>query len=125
MVKIRLDQNDNRRLNSKTLEKLNSLHIRIDELERQQSASHDNPIPTQGWKQWNETTRARVAKEILDQEDWSQKELERSVIADFRRQQDKEDWKQKELERRARIKELLKDKLDKGDWSKDKENKDD
>lgn len=71
MVKIRLDQNDNRRLNSKLLKKLNSLHIRIDELERQQSASSDNPTPTQGWKQWNETTRARVVKEILDQEDWS------------------------------------------------------
>ena len=54
-------------------------------------------------------------------EDWSQKELERRAIEDFQRQHAKEDWKQKELERRARIKELLKDKLDREDWSKEKE----
>ena len=72
MLKIRLDQNDNIRLNSKTLSKLNSLHIRIDELERQQSARLDNPTPSpRQWKEWNNTTRARVVKEILDKEDWS------------------------------------------------------
>ena len=78
ILKIRLDQTDNIRLNHKTLSELNSLHIRIEELERQQSARLDNPTPSpRQWKEWNETTKAQVLKEIRDQQDWS---LEREDI---------------------------------------------
>lgn len=69
ILKIRLDQTDNIRLNHKTLSELNSLHIRIEELERQQSARLDNPTP--GPSQLSDTTKAQVLKEIRDQQDWS------------------------------------------------------
>lgn len=74
ILKIRLDQNDNIRLNHKTLSELNSLHIRIEALERQQSARLDNPTPNpKRWKQKELERRDRI-KEILeqrDQQDWS------------------------------------------------------
>jgi len=91
MLKIRLDQNDNRRLNSKTLKKLNSLHIRIDELERQQSASRANiiaptsnwPTAEQDWKQKELERRARI-KEILDERN--------RAFDEMLDQRDQQDW---------------------------------
>ena len=79
ILKIRLDQTDNIRLNHKTLSELNSLHIRIEELERQQSARLDNPTPGPNWP-------------TADQ-DWKQKELERrDRIKEILEQRDQQDW---------------------------------
>ena len=72
ILKIRLDQNDNIRLNHKTLSRLNSLQIRIEALERQQSAGLDNPTPNpKQYLELSETAKAHMLKELRDQQDWS------------------------------------------------------
>ena len=72
ILKIRLDQNDNIRLNHKTLSRLNSLQIRIEALERQQSAGLDNPTPNpKQYLEFSETAKAHMLKELRDQQDWS------------------------------------------------------